>query len=478
MKTRADLRLYQQHAIDFVKTRDNCALWVSMGLGKTISALTAFKDLKDTFDCRRALVVAPLRVARRVWSDEITEWAHLQGLTLARVVGSADQRVAALRKPADIHTINRENLVWLERLFIKDKKQVLRWPWDLVILDESSSFKSQSAQRYKSMKRLRKLFPRMVQLTGTPAPNGIGDVWAQIFLLDGGLRLGATETAFRERWFKPPGWNGIGAKWTPRKGAEAEIGEILRDIVLTLREEDYLDLPPIVRNVIRVTLPEKAMDTYKIMERDSLLELANKVITAANAGVLWGKLLQIANGALYLGEDRKWQLVHNAKLDALGEVLDDTSGPVIIAHQFISDRERLAAWLPVYCKANGKSWALLDKQDHALDLWKNGKLDYIVLHPASAGHGLNDLQRKDAETIVHFGNGPNLEFHDQLNARLGGGHRRVGKNLVIHYLVAENTMDEDALALLTTKGASQRDLIASVQRKIAAVCGTTLVCGP
>lgn len=474
------MHVYQNRAVDFLKSAlpiGNKALWADMGLGKTVCALTAFRDLICTFDARRALVVAPLRVARRVWSAEVEQWAHLKGLKVVFIGGTAAERIAALNTPADIHTIGRENCMWLEQQFIVNKKQIRPWKWDTLILDESQSFKSISAQRFRVIRKLRKLCQRVWELTGTCAPNGYADLHSQIFLLDNGQRLGATQLDFRKRWFTPPGFYEF-SKWAIKDDARESIHAALKDIVFTLRAEDYLDLPPVVFNAVKVTLDKPTMKRYKQMERDALLKFEELDITvkAVNAGVLWNKLLQMANGAVYTGAaDREfspthaawmdethptvkpWQLIHDAKLDALEEVLDGIHGPVMIAYNFVSDLERISRWMD----DRVMRWAQL-KSDKSFDAWRNGEIDYGLIHPASAGHGLNDLYKSGCTNIIWFGFTNNLEHYQQLNARLTGGHRRVGKTIVIHHLIAEDTIDTEAAALLGSKDRDQRGLVAAL----------------
>lgn len=438
-----------------------------MGLGKSVMALTAFRDLICSFDARRALVVAPLRVARRVWSAEVKEWSHLQQLKVVPIVGTAEERLAALNTPAHIHTINRENLVWLEAQFIKDKKQIRHWPWDTVILDESQSFKSISSKRFKVMRRLRRLFERCWELTGTPIPNGYEDLHSQIYLLDLGKRLGATQTAFRQRYFTPPGYYEFG-KWLLKENSAAAIQRELSDIVFTLRADDYLDLPPVVDNFVRVPLEPATLRRYKMMERHSLLKFGEeKVVTAVNAGVLWNKLLQLANGFVFT-EHPAWEHFHDAKLTALSEVLESLEGPVMVAYNFVPDLERIGKHLDTFYTG---AWQQL-KTDRSFDDWSDGKIKYGVIHPASAGHGLNDLYKSGSTNIVWFGYTNNLEHFQQLNARLTGGHRRVGKHIVIHYLTAEKTIDEEAAYLIASKDTEQRGLVGALAHYTRSLYGT------
>ncbi|HZT03673.1 MAG TPA: DEAD/DEAH box helicase [Steroidobacteraceae bacterium] len=460
MRERGDLYPYQNRVVEFIKSHENCAIWVDPGLGKTVSTLTAFADLRDAFDAERMLVVAPLRVARRVWHAEVQDWAHLQGLTVSRIVGTEKQRLAAMAQPAHIHTINRENVQWLENYIAPNRKQVRPWPWDLVTLDESQSFKSQSSQRWKSLRRLRKLFPRCVELTGTAAPNGYGDLWSQMFLLDRGARLGQTETAYRDRWFNPPEFGGF--TWTIKEHAKAEIQQAVADITLVMRAEDYLDLPPVQYNRISVPLSPAIMKKYRALSREYILELGSgKLVTAVNAGVCRSKLLQLANGAIYVDE-RKYEVLHDEKLEALAEVLEGLPRPALIAYAFRHDRERLARFMGKFCGSHAR-FAFLDN-DRAFDLFAAGQLDYGIAHPGSMGHGLNDLYRSGAEHAVWFGLTDNLEYYLQFNARLTGGHRRRGKAIVIHHILCDDTQDEETYSLITRKGATQDDLTSSLVR--------------
>jgi SNF2 family DNA or RNA helicase len=459
---RSDLRRYQEHAVAFIKATPNCALWVDMGLGKTVSTLTAFAEMQDAVEVSKMLVIAPLRVARKVWKDEIAEWSHLTHLTISCVTGTEKECFAALTRPADIHTINRERLPWLEAQFFQNGKQIVEWPWDIVAVDESQSFKSQSSQRWKSASRLRKLFPRMVQLTGTPSPNGYMDLWSQFSLLDNGKRLGSAETDMRERWFTPP--VGMFTKWSLMPRAEKSIQARVQDIVLSLKESDYLTLPPALNNFIRVQLSPAAMAKYKEMARKLTTEVRGTKLTAVNAGVLDGKLLQLANGACYHGDEGKWVTFHDAKIDALGEALEGLNGKkALIAYAYKHDLARIEKVLA----AQDEPWAVL-KSDESFERWARGEFTYGVLHPASAGHGLNDVYKSGAEDLIHFGMNANLELYQQVNARLTGGHRRQGRNVTVHHIVADGTRDDDYVALLKRKAFTQDDLTESLAVKIAA----------
>lgn len=462
MLTRADLCPYQEYAIAFVKAKPNCALWIPMGLGKSVSTLTAFSDLQGSFDARRMLVFAPKRVARKVWSDEVQNWEHLQHLKVERIVGSEKECFDALRRPADIHTIGRDRAQWLHAQFVQDGKLTVEWPWDVVVLDESQSFASQSSKRWAALAdlRLKTRFPRLVELTGTPAPNGYEKLWSQLWLLDKGKRLGKSQNAMRERWFTPP--VGIFQNWTLKPHAPREIHERLKDIVLVLREADYLDLPPVVDNFIRCELSGAAMATYRKFEREFVAEVAGKKLTAVNAGVLDGKLLQLANGACYTGEKREWVPFHDAKLEALEETLDAIQGKALICINFKHDTARVGKTLDRLVREQpGRTWRVLDS-DKDFEEWADGGIDWGVLHPASAGHGLNSVYKAGADDMVWFGLTNNLEWYQQARARLTGGHRRSGRNIRIHHIVADRTRDDAYARLIRGKALTQDKLMASL----------------
>lgn len=465
MLSRADLFAYQRHAVDFIKSKKNCALWISMGLGKTVSTLTAFADMQDSMQAHKMLVIAPKRVARKVWSDEVASWDHLRSLRVSRIVGDADQCWRALKDPlADVYTIGRDRMAWLHAQFIQDGKQVVEWPFDVVVADESQSFASQSSQRYKALAdlRVKTRFPRLVELSGTPMPNGYLKLWSQLWLLDHGKRLGATENAMKERWFTPP--VGIFTKWNIKPHAKREIHERLKDIVLALREEDYLDLPPVVDNFIRCELSPAALATYKRFEREYIAEVAGKKLTAVNAGVLDGKLLQLANGACYHAKG-EWVPFHDAKLEALEETLESINGKALIAYSFNHDKARVTEVMDRLAREGDRTWRLLNS-DRDFQEWAEGKIDWGLLHPASAGHGLNDVYKAGCDDLIFFGLTNNLEFYLQVRARLEGGHRRTGRNIRIHHIVADNTRDDDYVDLIRKKAFDQDNLMAALARRI------------
>ena len=465
MLGRSDLYPYQRHAAEFIRQRKNCALWVDMGLGKTVSTLTALADMHDRCEVGKTLVIAPKRVARKVWSDEVASWSHLSSLRVSRIVGDADECFHALKDPtADIYTIGRDRMAWLHAQFIQNDKQVVEWPFDTVVLDEAQSFASQSSQRWKAMAdlRLKTRFKRLIELSGTPMPNGYMKLWSQLWLLDKGARLGTSEQAMKARWFTPP--VGMFLKWNIKPGADREIQSRLKDIVLALREEDYLDLPPVVDNFIRCELSPAALQTYKKFEREFIGEIAGKRLTAVNAGVLDGKLLQLANGACYYA-DKKWVPFHDAKLEALEETLEGIPGKALITYAFDHDKARIRGVLDASAKRDGRVWRVLNS-DRDFSDWAEGRIDWGLFHPASAGHGLNDVYKAGADDLIFFGMMNNYEWWAQARARVTGGHRRKGRNIRCHYIVADGTRDDDYVRLMQQKQFDERGLMGSLAVKV------------
>jgi SNF2 family DNA or RNA helicase len=454
--TPADFSNDQRRVIPWLQAHEEAILWADCGVGKTVSILTALLGLINGFESRRILVVGPRLVVERVWSAEVEQWSHLNGLKVVRVVGTPAQRLRALATPADIHCISRDNVEWLESLYIHiigvDAKgkpvraQYKKWDFDTVVLDESQSFKSQSSKRYKSMRRLRRLFQRIYLLSGSLMPNGYKDLWSQVYLVDGGARLGTSEEAYHRRWFSKEVNDGV-VTFSLLPGADKEIDKAISDVCLVMRDMQ----PAVPKNFIRVSLSKEEQKTYSKMARSNVIELGGKQINAINAGVLWGKLLQLANGAVY-DADKVYHVLHDRKLEALGELLESLPRPVIVGYGFVHDVERLQRFLSKTLP--GERIGIL-RTGKSLDVWRSGGLDIGIMHPASAGHGLNDLYVSGAENLVWFGFTSNREFYDQLNGRLAGGHRRTGRKICIHHIIADNTIDEDALAMLDFKGDQQ-----------------------
>lgn len=409
--------------------------------------------MDELFTVNRVLVIAPLRVAQTVWSTEAAKWNHLQTLRVSRVLGTEQQREAALAREADVYVINRENVCWLVERYGKD------WPFDMVVVDELSSFKDPSAKRFRALRRVRPKINRIVGLTGTPAPNGLLDLWAQVYLLDMGQRLGKRLKDYRERFFVEGRRNAqIVFNWVPKPEAPKAIYALLSDLCVSMKSEDYLKLPVRIDRVVPVALDDRAWAAYSRLEREAVLPLTDGFITAATAAVVTGKLLQLANGAVY-DEEHKAHEIHRAKLDALAELVEAANGqPVLVYYAFQHDLERIRRLLKSY------SPRVLGEGDveTAVRDWNDGRIQVLLAHPDSAGHGLN-LQDGGC-AVIWFGLTWSLEKYQQANARL---HRQGQKRpVIIHHLVAENTMDEQVMRVLAGKDEGQSALIEAVKVRI------------
>lgn len=445
MPSRSDLHPYQERAVSWIVDKERCGLALEMGLGKTVSTLTAVADLLESCAVRRVLIVAPLRVALSVWKQEAAKWSHLRHLKINLCLGSIRQRQAVLFDPADVVVINRENVPWLTEHY----KQ--RWPFDCVVIDESSSFKSPSAERFKALRRVMPLVRYMVLLSGTPSPNSLLDLWSQQYLIDKGDALGKTFTGFKQRFFEQS-FNGF--SWKLRDGSERIIHALLADTWLSMSASDYLSLPERIDLVERVQLPGKVKDRYTEFEAQLLVTLEDgEELEASTAAVLAGKLLQWCNGATYLNGSTAWSEVHSAKLDALAEIVEANDEPVLVAYNFRHDLERLRKRFP--------EAVVLDKDPETLRRWNAGEIGMLLAHPASAGHGLN-LQGGGA-LAVWFGLVWSLEHYQQFNARL---HRQGQKKPVrIVHLIAEGCLDERVMAVLQSKDATQAALLDALRAK-------------
>ncbi len=438
----SDLEQYQLDGIDFVAERPIAALWADMGLGKTVMVQTALQRLRDAFELHKILVVTTKRIAEKTWQNEIAEWDHLD-LSIIPVIGTPTKRTAMLALPADIHVIGRDNWKWFCDQYRQSGK---RWSkpmdFDTLIMDESTTFKtggrSGGSARWKAAARVRSGFDRCYQMTATPADNTLIHLWAQMMLLDAGQRLGSTKKSFLDRWFIPPDHAAHRWSWDPRPGAMEDICERVQDVVYLLREEDHLDLPPITYNSVPVYMDKKARARYTELRKDYVLELApDKVISAVNAGVLWGKLVQMANGAVYDSE-REVHFIHDEKIDALLELIEQKT-PVLVIYWFNHDRDRILAALKKK-KINSRIIAKTKDEDD----WNAGRITAGLIHPMSAAHGLN-LHRA-GEVVAWFGQTQDLELYRQTNARLFGGHRRKGKYGVVHHITTEGTVDDGIVA--------------------------------
>lgn len=447
---------YQRYNINRILANPNIALWLDMGLGKTAITLTAINDLKyNRFAVNKVLVIAPKKVAQGTWTNEAKKWDHLQLLRFSIVLGSKQKRIRALNTPADVYIINRDNVVWLVDYYRNS------WPFDMVVLDESSSFKNHQSKRFKALKQIRPHIKRQVQLTGTPSPNGLMDVWAQIFLLDGGERLGKRITGFRERYFEPDQRNRDRVfSYAPKDGADKKIHELIGDIVVSMKAEDYIELPAVTYNTVPVILDPKAKKDYEKLEKEMLLEVDESEITATSAAVLGGKLLQLCNGAVY-DEDRNVVDIHNNKMEAFLELIEALNGqPVLVFYSFQHDRERIKEAL---AKTNLRIRDLKTAQDEAD--WNKRKIDVLLAHPASAGYGLN-LQ-EGGNHIIWFGLNWSLELYEQANARLARQGQK--EKVFIHRLIVQGGMDENVEDALKGKAATQESLLSALKARIEKV---------
>ena len=440
---------YQQYATDFILTHPVAAVLLEMGLGKSVITLTAIRDLcLDSFEVHRVLVIAPLRVARDTWPAEIQKWDHLKDLTYSVAVGTPQERRAALLKPVFLHIINRENVQWLI------EESGLQWHYDMVVIDELSSFKSHQSKRFRSLLKMRPQVRRFVGLTGTPAGNGLMDLWAEFRLLDIGKRLGRYITHFRDDFFTPDRRNGMQVfSYKPKPGAEEEIYRRIGDITISMKSTDYLQMPECVMNTVPVTLSEDEYSDYEAMTKKLVLELHGVEIDAANAAALSGKLCQLANGAIYT-EDKQILHFHDRKLDALEDLIEGANGkPVLVAYWFQHDLARI--------RKRFKVRELKSSKD--ITEWNAGKIPVAVIHPASAGHGLN-LQA-GGSTMVWFGLTWSLELYQQTNARLWRQGQQ-SDTVVIHHIVTRGTIDEAIMKALSEKDKSQAALINAVKAQL------------
>lgn len=439
---------YQKRAIKKIMTQPSVGLFLEMGLGKSVITLTAIKRLiYDELDVTRVLVIAPLMVAKDTWSRECDKWDHLKDLRVAKVLGSAAKRKAAIAEDADIYVINRENVVWLV-----DNYRGM-WKWDMLVVDELTSFKNPAAARFRALKKVRPKFRRIVGLTGSPDPNGLMDLWAEIFVLDGGERLERTVTRFRQLYFRPGKSNGhVVYDWTPVEGAEAAITHKISDITISMLSADYLDLPDRIDRDVRVTLTDEERAVYKKLEREHLLELSeDTAISAANAAAVMGKLLQLSGGAVY---DDNGGVVefHREKLDTLAEIIEASSEPVLIFYGYRHERARI---LKAFSKYEPREL----KTETDIKDWNDGRIRVLIAHPASVGYGLN-LQ-DGGHIIVWYSLPWSLDQYQQANARLyRQGQRRP---VIIHRLIATGTVDERVADSLDKKDTSQAALMTALK---------------
>ena len=439
---------YQSYATEFILSHPISAVFLEMGLGKSVITLSAIFDLcLDSFLVCKVLVIAPLRVARDTWPAEINKWDHLKGLSYSVAVGTEKERIDALKKQSTLYIINRENVDWLVH------KSGIPFHFDMVVIDELSSFKSYGAKRFKSLLKVRPSVKRIVGLTGTPSSNGLMDLWAEFRILDLGQRLGRYISHYRNTYFKPDKRNAqIIFSYKPLPGAEEEIYKQISDITISMKSTDYLKMPEYVSNEVFVTLSDKEWKVYSEFKEEMVANLGDEEIDAVNAAVLSGKLLQMANGAVYDSEN-KAHVIHDKKLDALEDLIEGANGkPVLVAYWYKHDLEQIKDRFPVRQIQSSK-----DIED-----WNDGKIPIAVIHPASAGHGLN-LQ-SGGSTLIWFGLTWSLELYQQTNARLYRQGQR--DTVIVHHIITKNTIDEDVLLALTKKEKTQDALIDAVKANL------------
>ena len=454
---KSNLHKYQKVCVEHIISHPFCGVFLDMGLGKTISTLTAIEELKyDYCEIDTVLIIAPKRVVETVWEEEAKKWDHTKHLTFSKIIGTERQRLAALKVKADVHIISRDNIAWLCSLY------AAKLPYDMLVIDELSSFKAHQTQRFKSLRLARPWFKRVVGLTGTPAPNGLINLWSQMYLIDRGERLEKTITAYRSRYFRPGASNGyVVYSYKLLSDSERLIQERIKDICISMRAEDYLEMPERIDNFVRVTMPDKLMDAYKKFEQENVITLANEIeegtttVNAVNAAALSNKLLQFANGAMY-DENKNVVPIHDLKLEALKEIIEAADGkPVLVAWTYQFDRDRIKNYF--------RSMAPRElKTAEDINDWNAGRVRLMLAHPASAGHGIN-LQA-GGNIIVWYGLTWSLELYQQFNARL---YRQGQKQrTIIHHIVNTGTHDEDVVRALKSKDKTQNNLMNSIKAKL------------
>ena len=438
---------YQQRAIRKVEDQARVGLFLDMGLGKTVITLTAVKDLIEDFAVTRVLVIAPKRVAEDTWTRESAKWDHLRDLRISPVLGGPVERRKALEAEADVYVIGRDNVQWLVEHLGR------YWPFDMVVIDELSSFKNPQAKRFRALRKVMPRVDRVVGLTGTPSPNGLMDLWAEVYLLDQGERLERTIGAYRELYFRPGASNGhVVYQWLPRKGAAKTIEDKLSDLCVSMSAADYLQLPERIDNVIPVKLQAAELAKYKELEREQVLSLGDdQTVVALNAAAVMNKLLQMANGCVYT-EDGAYAMIHERKAEALEEIIDTTDEPVLVFYSFRHDLASIVRRIPEARMLDGP-------EDIAA--WNRGEIRVLLAHPASVGYGLN-LQ-DGGRVIVWYGLTWSLELYQQANARLYRQGQE--KPVIIHHLVTEGTVDEQVMKALQAKDTSQAALLAALKER-------------
>ena len=450
---------YQSYCIERIVTDPAIGLFLRPGLGKTSITLTAINVLKYyKWSICKALVVAPKKVAEGTWSKEASKWDHLQHLRVVPILGSAAKRVKALNTPADVYVINRENIPWLVEYYEQ------AWPFDMVVLDESTSFKNGRSKRFKALKLVRRFMKKIVLLTGTPSGAGLEDLWAQVYLLDEGVRLGKTLTQYRERYFVPDKRNATQIwSYKPKSDAETAVLNAISDICISMKAEDYLELPQCIEHEIPVILDEKVLKEYERFERDLLLEADEGVITATAAGVLTGKLLQFCSGAIY-DNDRKPIHIHDCKLDAYMELIEQLNGePCITFYGFQHDKDRILEAL-----SKTKLHVRVYKNTEDEDDWNAGNIDVLLVHPSSCAYGLN-LQA-GGRHIIWFTPNWSFELNDQGKCRLWRQGSPYDK-IYNHYLVVQGCVDEDVIAAIRDRADTHETVMSVLKARITKVLG-------
>lgn len=442
---------YQRYATEYIETHPIAAVLLDMGLGKTSITLTALSSLLfDRFLIRRVLVIAPLRVARDTWPAELEKWEHLNGLRYSVAVGTEAERLAALKRQADIYIINRENVQWLI------EESGIPFDFDMVVVDELSSFKNHQAKRFRALMKVRPRVERIVGLTGTPSSNGLMDLWAEFRLLDKGERLGRFIGQYRTRFFQPDKRNGqVIFSYKPLPGAEQQIYKLISDITISMKSTDYLQMPELVSTRYEAYLSEAEQERYEELKKDLVLQLPDGDVTAANAAALSGKLSQMANGAVYTDSGETIS-IHDRKLDALEDIIESMGGkPLLVAYWFQHDMERITERLHKL----KIPFSRMDSSE-SIRRWNAGELPVALIHPASAGHGLN-LQ-SGGSAIVWFGLTWSLELYQQTNARLWR-QGQTSETVVVQHIVTKGTIDEQILKALDAKDTTQTALIDAVK---------------
>lgn len=451
---------YQERMIHMIESGKSVALWADMGLGKSVSVLTAIENrIYDQMIPTKVLVLAPKMVAEETWTGEQQKWDHLKHLRVVKVNGTAENRLRTLSKDADVYVMCRNNLPWLFNQYTETKngkwKWIAEWPFNIVVLDESSAFRSPSGTWFKTMARIQRSGCQIIELTGTPSPNGVDNLWAQSFLLDRGERLEKGITAFREKWMMPEKMINVGnrlvpSRWIPKPGAFDEIMNRLSDVSISLRAEDWLMMPDRIDNRIVVNLSAEEKKTYDKMERQALIDFEGDVVTAGSPGVVIGKLLQLANGRVY-DEFGEVHDLHTRKLEALKELIEDATSPVLVFYSYKHDLDAILKAIPQARELSDASM---------IGEWNKGNIPVLVAHPASAGHGLN--MQGGGNVIVWYGLPYNLEWYQQANARLYR-QGQTAQSVIIHHIIAADTVDEAVMEALANKQLIQNNVLDAVR---------------